>query len=94
MIQSIKDMQQKQETALNEILVKLNQINQIKEFCEETNGFQPNVSSFNQEGGTSAFGSIYLFGFSNTKSFMSKILKDDRQLVELIKLCEFSPTDK
>jgi hypothetical protein len=87
LIQTIKEMQQKQEESLKDIQFKLNEMNQVKVFCEETNGFKPNVSSFNQEeGGASLFGSIYLFGFSDTKSFKSQILNGDQQCSELIKL--------
>jgi hypothetical protein len=92
--QSIKDMQQKQETALNEIQVKLNQMDRVKEFCEETNTFKPNSILLDQYEETSFFGSLKLKQYSNMNSFKSEILTGERQLVELINLCEFSRNDK
>jgi hypothetical protein len=92
LIESIKEMQKKQEESLKDIQLKLNEMNQIKEFCEETNGFQPNLSAFNQE---DLFGSLKVNELcSNMNLFKSEILNDERQSVELIKLCEFAPTDK
>jgi hypothetical protein len=41
-------MQQRQEVFRNEIQVKLNEINQVKDDLMETNGFKPNLSSFDQ----------------------------------------------
>ena len=46
-------MQQKQEQSLKDIQSKLNAMNRVKEFCEETNGFYPNSDLLNQEGETS-----------------------------------------
>ncbi len=40
-------MQQKQDGSLRDILSKLNEMNQIKEFMEETNTFRPSVSLLN-----------------------------------------------
>jgi hypothetical protein len=92
LIESIKGMQSKQEESLKDIQLKLNEMNQIKEFCEETNGFQPNLSAFNQE---DLFGSLKVNELcSNKNSLMSQILKGEQQCVELLKLCEFSPNDK
>jgi hypothetical protein len=92
LIQSIKGMQSKQEESLNEFQLKLNEMNQIKEFCEETNGFQPNLSAFNQE---DLFCSLKVNELcSNTNSLMSQILKGEQQCLDLIQLCEFAPTDK
>jgi hypothetical protein len=79
---------------LNEIQVKLNKINQVKEFCEETNVFYPNSISFNQNEETSLFGLLKLKQYSNINSLKSQILKDEQQLLALINLCEFSPNDK
>ena len=95
LIQSIQDMQQRQEASLNDIRLKLNQMTKIKANLKETNEFKPNVSLFDQKEDTSLFGSIKLNGYSNTNSFKSsQILKDERQMSELMKLCEFSPSDK
>ncbi len=61
---------------------------------EATNKFKSNLSLFNQERDTSLFGSIRLCQYSNTNPFKSEILTDERQMSELIDLCEFSPNDK
>ena len=80
-------MQRKQDEPLNEFQLKLNEMNQIKEFCEETNTFQPNLSAFNQE---DLFGSLKVNELcSNTNWLMSQILKGEQQCSDLIKLCEF-----
>jgi len=94
LIESIQKMQQKQDESLNEIKIKLNKINQVKEFCEETNVFYPNSSSFNQNEETSLFGLLKLKQYSNINSFKSEILTNQQQCLELINLCEFSPSDK
>jgi hypothetical protein len=93
LIETIKEMQQKQEESLRDIQLKLNEMNQIKDDLKATLFFIPNLSSFNQDE-TSMFGSIKLNQYSNIHSLQSEILKDERLLVELIKLCEFSPNDK
>jgi hypothetical protein len=93
LIETIKEMQQKQDESLNDIQSKLNEIH-VKELLEDTNDFQPNLSFFNQKD-TSLFGSIKLDGYwLNTNSFKSEVLKGERQCLELLKLCEFSPNDK
>ena len=95
LIQSIKDMQQKQETALNEIQSKLNEITIVKDTLIATNYFQPTFSPLNQEEETSIFGSIKLNAcWSNVNSFKGQILTSKQQYFKLIKLCEFSPNDK
>jgi hypothetical protein len=67
----------------------------IKGDLKETNEFKPNVSLFDQKEDTSLFGSIKLNGYPKTNSFKcSQILKDERQMSEFLKLCEFSPNDK
>jgi hypothetical protein len=48
LIQSIIEMQQKQDGSLRDILSKLNEMNQVNEFMEETNTFRPSVSSLGQ----------------------------------------------
>jgi hypothetical protein len=90
LVQSILDMQQKQDESLNKIQSKLNEMNQVKEFCEETNTFQPNSISLNQIETSSLFGSIELGLFSNINSLKSEIVTDSKHCAELIKLCEFS----
>jgi hypothetical protein len=92
LIQSIREMQQKQEKSLNEFQSKLNEMNQVKDDLKLTNGFKPNVSQFNQE---DLFGSLKLNEFCPyMNSFKSQILKGEQQSIDLIALCEFSPNDK
>ena len=44
LIQSIKDMQQRQEESLKEIQSKLNEINQVQVDLKATNEFEPNLT--------------------------------------------------
>jgi hypothetical protein len=99
LIQSIKDLQQRQEESLKEIQSKLNEINQVKVDLKAANEFKPNLTLLNQESSSSSFSSSF-FGSvklnnncSNTDPFKSQILTGN-QPNELIKLCEFSPNDK
>jgi chromosome segregation ATPase len=46
LIQTIHEMQQKQETALNDIQSELNEMSVVKDYLEATNYFKPNLSSF------------------------------------------------
>jgi hypothetical protein len=95
LIQSIKEMQQKQEVSLKDIQSKLNEINRVKEFCEETNTFQPNSNLLNQKEETSSlFGSLKLKKYSDMNSLKSQILEGEQQCSELIDVCEFSSHDK
>jgi hypothetical protein len=91
-IETIKEMQQKQEESLFEIQFELNQMNRVKDDLMATNYFKPNLSSFNQME-TSLFGSIKFNQYSCMNSLKSGILKSEQQLLELLKLCEFSPND-
>jgi hypothetical protein len=91
LIETIKEMQQKQYESLNEIQSKLDQMAKVNDILEATNKFKPNLSLFNQEGD---FGSIKLNKYSNMNSLKSQILKDEKQCFELLNLCEFSPNDK
>jgi hypothetical protein len=93
LIETIREMQLKQEKSLNCIQLKLNEMNLVKDNLKSITEFQPNLSLFNQEG-TSLFGSFKLEGYTNMNSFKSEILKGELQLSELIKLCEFSSNDK
>jgi hypothetical protein len=81
LIQTIREMQQKQDESLKYIQSKLNEINQVKDDLEETNFFIPNLASFNQEE-ISMFGSIKLNQYSNVKSFKGQILKDELKSFE------------
>jgi hypothetical protein len=96
LIQSIKDMQQKQETALNDIQSKLNEITLVKDTLIATNYFQPTFSPLNQEGETSTlFGLIKLNAcWLNLNSFKGEILTNAQEYFKIINLCEFSPSDK
>jgi hypothetical protein len=70
LIETIKEMQQKQHEPLKDIQLKLYEI-QVKELLEDTNDFQPNLSFFNQED-TSLFGSIRLSESNSLKLEFTK----------------------
>jgi hypothetical protein len=91
LIETIKEMQQKQEESLNEIQSKLTEMNRVKVIIMVTNEFKPNTSfSF-----TSLFGLLKLNRTcSYVNSLQGQILNDEQQCLELIKLCEFSSKDK
>jgi hypothetical protein len=93
LIQSIKEMQRKQEESLKDIQLKLNEIKEVNYQLKTTNEFKPKFSSFDQNE-TSLFGSIRLGLYSNTNPFKSEIFTDLRQSFDLLRLCEFSPNDK
>ena len=95
LIETIKEMQRKQDESLRDIQSKLNEINQVKDNLKASNEFQPNLSFFDQEDQTSLFGSIKLLeNQSNVNSLKCEILNNQQQYFDLIKLCEFSPNDK
>jgi hypothetical protein len=94
LIETIREMQHKQDESLRDIQIKLYDMSKIKDVLKATNKFQPNLSLFDQSEETSLFGSIKLNEFTNTNQFKSQILKDVKQSFELIRLCEFSPNDK
>jgi hypothetical protein len=83
LLTTLNEMLQKQEQTLEGIKLKINEFNQIKSNLKAFYSFKPNVA-FVEE----SFGLLYL-----NDSFKSEILIDE-QSSELIKLCEFSPTDK
>ena len=94
-IQTIKEIQRKQEESLRDIQLKLDEMNQGEVNLMASNEFQPNLSSFNQEEDTSLFGSIKLNGYCpGLYSFKGQIINDERQISELLKVCEFYPNDK
>jgi hypothetical protein len=93
LVETIKEMQQKQEESISDIQLKLTEMNKVKDYLSETNYFIPSLSLLNQEGDTSLFGSIRLYGFTNTNPFKSEILSGEQQYFDFIKLCEFSPND-
>jgi hypothetical protein len=94
LIKSIKELQRKQEESLKDIQLKLNEMAIVKDHLTATNYFKPNATSFNQEEGTSLFGSFRFNHYSKINSFDSEILTDVKQCLELIDLCDFSPNDK
>jgi hypothetical protein len=94
LVETIKEMQQKQEESMSDIQLKLTEMKQVKDILSETNFFIPSLTLLNHQGDTSLFGSIRLYGFTNTNPFKSEILTGERQSFEPVKLCEFSPNDK
>jgi 5-methylcytosine-specific restriction endonuclease McrA len=93
LIQTIREMQQKQDESLKNIQLKLNEMNQVRDHLKATNEFQSNSTSFNQNE-TSLFGSIKFSLYSNLSLFKSEILKGEKQYFDLIELCEFCQNDK
>jgi hypothetical protein len=88
LIESIREMQRKQEEAIAELKLKLNEQSQVKDKLILKNEFKPNLS-FRPD----SFGQLCLNEYSISDPFKSQILKD-KQPSELIKLCEFSSNDK
>jgi hypothetical protein len=72
--QTIQEMQQKQETSLNEIHLNLNEMIQINSYLKSSNYFKPNVSSCNQE----MFGLLQLNDYSCFDPFKSQILNNQQ----------------
>ena len=94
LIQTIKEMQCKQEESLKDIQLKLNEIKQVKDNLEATNEFKQNLSLFNPKDTSSLFGLTKLNGYSSRNPFKSEIINDEQQYFELLNLCQFSPNDK
>jgi hypothetical protein len=93
LIETIREMQQKQDESLSDIQIKLKEMAKINDDLVETNFFMSNLSSFNQNE-TYLYGSIRLGQYTNVDLFKSQILKGERQITELLNLCEFSLDDK
>jgi hypothetical protein len=91
-IETIKEMLWKQKKNINDIRFKLNELDQVKDELNATNVFKPNLTLFNQE--VSSFGLLKLNANSNMNLSKSQILNGEQQASELIKLCEFSSSDK
>jgi hypothetical protein len=87
LIESIRDMLRKQETAINGLKLKLEEQSQVKDDLINMNTFTPNVS-FSQDW----FGLLHLNEYS-IDPFESQILTG-KQPSELINLCEFSLKNK
>jgi hypothetical protein len=94
LIESIKDMQRKQDESLKDIQLKLNETKEVNYHLKAANFFKPILSLFNQNEMSSLFGSIQLDEYSNTNSFKGKILTDLKQSFDLLRLCQFSSNDK
>jgi hypothetical protein len=88
LLDSIREMQRKQEESIAELKSKLDEQSQVKDNLTRMNEFTPNVS-FSQD----MFGQLYLNEYSSNDPFKSQILSG-RQSSELIQLCEFSLKDK
>jgi hypothetical protein len=87
LIESIQEIQLKQDEAIDEMTLKFNEINQIKDHLKASNEFTPQSVEFDRD----SFGSLCLNEYS-IDPFKSKILTG-KQPSELMKLCEFSPND-
>jgi hypothetical protein len=93
LIESIREMQHKQEESLKDIQFKLNQMTIVKDNLKATNGFMPNISLLNQKT-SPLFGSIKLNGHCFNENSLNSQILTNQQSLELIKLCEFSPNGK
>jgi hypothetical protein len=83
LLETLNEMLERQEKTLEDIKLKVNEVNQKKSNLDTSNVFFPNVSFIEE-----SFGLLYL-----NDPFRSRILTSE-QSSELIKLCEFSLDDK
>ena len=88
LIQTLREIQIKQEKHLEDLRLKLNEMNDVKDHLERSNEFQP-FFALNQ----SSFGSLDMCVYSSHDMFKSHILIG-KQPLELIRLCEFSSSDE
>jgi hypothetical protein len=88
LIESIREMQRQQVEAIAELKLNLNEQSHVKENLIDMNQLTPNVS-FSQDW----FGQLGLNEYTIIDPFKSQILSGT-QSFDLIKLCEFSSTDK
>jgi hypothetical protein len=88
LIESIKEIQRKQENAIEMIKIKLDEFRLPNDHLKESNEFKPNLS-FSQD----LFGSLTLNEYPKSDPFKSLILTG-LQPMQLLKLCEFSTEDK
>jgi hypothetical protein len=86
-IESMKELQSKQDESILIIKSKINEVNQLKKFVIQSNEFKANLALERY-----SFGSLVL-NDSSTSFLCSKILRQD-QIIDLIKLCEFNASDK
>jgi len=87
LIESIREMQRKQEDDVEMIKLKINELRSANDYLKESNEFKPNLS-FRQD----LFGSLFLTEYSMSDPFKSRILTGE-QSMQLIQLCEFSAED-
>ena len=88
LLDDIRQIEQKQEANLAILKFKLNEMNKIKDHLQ-INRFEPQLFSCTN---FVSFGRLSLSEYSSL--FKSPLLRDDSQVNELIKLCEFGPSDK
>ena len=89
LIDSIREIQRKQEEAIAELRLKLNEQNQVEDNLKRMNEFKPNLS-FSQN----SFGQLYLNDYSSISDPFNSEILSDKQPSELVKVCEFSLKDK
>ena len=87
LIETIREMNLKQNEAINSIQSKLNEMVELKEHLKASNEFTPFLS-FNKD----LFGQLNLNNFTSAGLFKSKILSSNHP-IQLIKLCEFNSKD-
>jgi hypothetical protein len=87
LVETIQELNLKQNKAVNSIQLKLNEIVEVKDDIKNSNEFKPFLS-FSKD----LFGQLNLGQYSSNR-FKSKILTE-KQSSELIKLCEFGLKDK
>jgi hypothetical protein len=85
---SIRQMQIQQEESIAKLKLKLEEQSQVKDDLIRMNKFKPNLT-FSPD----SFGQLSLSEYSRNDPFGCQILKD-KQLLDLIKVCEFSLKDK
>jgi hypothetical protein len=85
-IESIKELNSKQDETISNIKSKINEIDQLKKVVIKVNEFRADLS-FDRE----SFG-ILVLNDSSTTLLDSKIIRQD-QIIDLIKLCEFKACD-
>jgi hypothetical protein len=88
LLEPIEGLQRKQQDAIGDIKLKLNEMSQIRDDLKKSNTFDPNLS-FSQ----GSFGSLCLNTYFEIDPFNSLILTKN-QSMDLMNLCEFSKKDK
>jgi hypothetical protein len=88
LLESIQGLQRKEQDAIKDIKLKLNEMSKIREDLKISNKFEPNLSISEV-----SFGSLHLEDYLRFNPFNSAILTEN-QSMELFNLCEFSRKDK